>query len=107
NSSMGQSGIVRHHLLAAALSTVLPGAGQLFLGRRRKAIILFVALLGISFGFWPLRLPHSFPGLTLLIWACLLLSVFGICDALLGRDELSSGRLSTWWGLATIPLTYL
>jgi signal peptidase I len=69
-------------------------------GRRRKAISLFVVLLG----FWAVRLPHSLPGLILLTWACLLLSIFGICDALSGRDELS---LSRWWLLASIRLTYL
>jgi signal peptidase I len=107
NSSMWQSGSVRRHLLAAALSTVLPGAGQLFLGRRRKATSLFVVFLGISIAFLAFRLPHSFPGLILLTWACLLLSIFGICDALSGQDELSSGRLSRWWLLASVPLTYL
>src|SRR6202021_4304254 len=86
---------------------VLPGAGQLFLGRRRKAMSLFVVLLGISIAFLAFRLPHSFPGFILLTWACLLLSIFGICDALSGQDELSSGRLSRWWLLASVPLTYL
>jgi signal peptidase I len=41
----------------------------------------------------------------LLGWACLLLSLFAVCDALLSRDD-NSG-LSKWWLLAGIPLIYL
>lgn len=96
---------LKRHLVAAALSTVIPGAGQLFLGRRRKAIVLLAIFLATAIGFWPLRLPRSLPGLILLLWVCLLLSLFSVCDALLSRDE--NSRLSKWWLLAGIPLIYL
>ena len=83
----------------------MPGAGQLFLGRKRKAIVLLAILLAIALGFWLLRLPRSLPGLLLLGWACLFLSMFGVSDTLLSRNE--NSKLSKWWLLAAIPLTYL
>jgi signal peptidase I len=50
-------------------------------------------------------LPRSLPGLISLVWACLLLSLFAVGDALSGRRE--DSRLSKWWLLAGIPLIYL
>jgi signal peptidase I len=41
----------------------------------------------------------------LLGWACLLLSLFAVCDALSSREE--NSRLSEWWILAGLPLIYL
>ena len=99
------SASTRRHLVAAALSTVIPGGGQLFLGRGRKAIVFLIIFLATAIGFWPLRLPRSLPGLILLGWLCLLLSLFAVCDALLSRDE--NARLSRWWLLAGVPLIYL
>jgi signal peptidase I len=86
------------------LSTVVPGAGQFFLGRRRKAIILLALLIVVSIGFWVLRLPSSFPGLIVLVWSGLLLSLYAVYDALSARSKQS--RLSKWWLLLCIPMTY-
>lgn len=97
----------KRHLIAAGLSTVVPGAGQLFLGRNKKAAFLFLALIAISVGFWPLRLPRSFVGLVFLVWMCLLLSPFAVYDALLAGDPRSSARMSRWWIFAGIPLSYI
>jgi signal peptidase I len=104
-SSTAAAGGLRRHLVAAALSAVVPGTGQLLLGRKLKAIVFLSVLLCTAIGFWPFRLPRSFPGLILLVWACLLLSLFAVCDALLNRDE--KIRFSKWWLLAGIPLIYL
>ena len=98
---------VKRHLYAAALSTLLPGAGQLFLGRIRKAILTFVGLVAICVGFWPLRLPRSYPGILFLIWMCLVVSLFAVIDALLARDVRLPGRMSRWWILAGIPMNYV
>ena len=86
---------------------LLPGAGQLFLGRIRKAILLFVALVAICAGFWPLRLPRFYQGLMVLLWACLLTSLFAVLDALLARDARLPVRMSRWWILVGIPLNYI
>jgi signal peptidase I len=98
---------VRRQIVAAALSALLPGAGQLFRGHKKKALFLFVGLTAIWFGFWILRLPTSYPGLMFLIWMCLLLSLFAVFDALLSKDAGSSARVSRWWIFVGIPLHYL
>jgi signal peptidase I len=98
---------VKRHLIASILSTVVPGAGQLFLGGKRSAIVLFVTLMAISVGFWPLRLPRSYAGLLFLLWMCLLLLLFAVFGALLGRDMRFPGRMSRWWILAGVPLSYV
>ena len=98
---------LKRRLIAVALSTLLPGAGQLYLRRYRKAAFLFIALLAISLGFWPLRLPRSYPGLLFLLWMLVPLSWFAILNALLARDSPSSAKMSRWWILAGIPLSYI
>jgi len=98
---------VKRHLIATGLSTLVPGAGQVFLGRNKKAAFLFLALIAISVGFWPIRLPRSYVGLMILLWMCLLLSLFAVYDALLARDSHSTERMSRWWIFAGIPLFYI
>lgn len=98
---------VKRYLIAAVLSTILPGAGQLFRGHRIRALCLLIGLIAIWLGFWSLRLPSSYPGLVLLLWMCLLLALFAVFDALLAKDAGSSARISRWWILAGIPLHYL
>jgi signal peptidase I len=97
----------KRRLIAVALSTLLPGAGQLYLRRYKKAAFLFIALLAISLGFWPLRLPRSYPGVLFLLWVLVPLSWFAILNALMARDSPSSARMSRWWILAGIPLSYI
>jgi signal peptidase I len=98
---------VKRHLIGALLSALVPGAGQLFLGREKKAVFLFLALLVVSGGFRLLRLPRSYAGLIFLAWMCLLLSLSAIYDALLARDTSDSQRMSRWWIFAGIPILYL
>jgi signal peptidase I len=98
---------LKRHLVAAALSVVVPGAGQLYLGKRRKALVIFVILVAASIGFWPLRLPRSFSSLLFLIWVLLPLSLYAVYEALLGTSLRSSRRPSKWWILSFIPLHYL
>lgn len=98
---------LKRHLAAAILSAVIPGAGQLFLGRKKRAAALFIALVALSSGFFFLRLPRTYTGVIFLIWMCLLLSLFAVFDALLARDALSRARVSRWWILAGIPIHYI
>ncbi|HET9673210.1 MAG TPA: LCP family protein [Gaiellaceae bacterium] len=86
-------------LLAAALSLVVPGAGQLYLGERRRAVVLFalfaaccaaaLALVGVG-----RELALSSVGRTLLValllanGAVLALRLFAIVDA--GRGAIAS-----------------
>ena len=98
---------VKRHLIAAALSALLPGAGQIFLGRKKKALPPFGVLAAICLGFWVLRLPKSYPGMIFLVWMCFLLSLFSVFGALLGQQTPSSPRMSRWWIFAGIPLHYV
>jgi signal peptidase I len=98
---------VKRHIIAAVLSALLPGAGQLFRGSKKKAVFLFLGLTAICVGFLVLRLPTSYPGLLFSGWMCLLLSLFAVFDALLTKDAGSSARMSRWWIFAVIPLHYL
>ena len=98
---------LKHRLIATALSTLLPGAGQLYLRRYKKAALLFIALLAILLGFWPLRLPRSYPGVLFLLWVLVPLSWFATLNALMARDSPSSARMSRWWIPAGIPLSYI
>jgi signal peptidase I len=98
---------LKRRLIAAALSTLLPGAGQLYLRRYKTAAFLFIGLLAISLGFWALRLPRTFPGVLFLAWLLIPLSWFTILNALIARDSPSSARVSRWWILAGIPLSYV
>ena len=95
----------KRRLIAVALPTLLPGAGQLYTRRYTKAAFLFVGLIAISVGFWPLRLPRTYPGLLFLIWLLIPLSGFAILNALMARDSPSSAKVSRWWILAAIPLS--
>jgi len=94
------------HLLAAVLSALVPGAGQFFLGHRRKAIVLFLILVAICLGFWPLRLPRFFLGLVLLALAGLGLSFCAIGDVLLAHRSEPGRRPSRWWLLIVPVLVY-
>jgi signal peptidase I len=98
---------VKRHLGAALLSTLIPGAGQLLLGKVRRAIIFLIALITIVIGFWPFRLPRTYPGLIFLVWACLILLIAAIGDGLLGRDPKSATRISRWWFFLLVPLALL
>ena len=86
---------------------VLPGAGQVFLRRVGRAVGCFVGSTFLVICFWPLRLPHSYPGLIFAIWVCVLLSFFSFCDALFSKDPVAAARISAWWVLATFPLSYI
>jgi signal peptidase I len=98
---------IKRHLIAAALSAVVPGAGQLYLGKPRKALVIFVVLIASSIGFWPLHLARSYSSLVPLIWVLLALTIYAVYEALLGRDVITCGRLSRWWIVAVMPFHYI
>jgi signal peptidase I len=89
------------------LSAIIPGAGQLLLGQRRKGLILLGIFLIVCLGFWPLRLLSDYPGLPLLLWGVLGLTLYATNAALLTRRSLSSTAPSKWLMLLSLPLTYL
>ncbi len=100
-------GNTKHHLLGALFSAVVPGAGQLFLGQRRKAITLLLMFATLLISFWPLRFPRFYVGLVLLCWGWIVLYVYAACSALLARNLEKEVRPSMWWLVAIVPVTLL
>lgn len=96
----------KRQLVSALLSALVPGAGQLLVGQRRKGLLilsLFVALVGCM---WPLRMPRFFAGLILLIIAWLAVCAYATCAALVHRQP-PRGNISKWWLLIVPLLVYL
>jgi signal peptidase I len=106
-SSAQPSKGTKRHLLAALFSATAPGAGQLFLGQRRKAITLLMILATLLICFWPLRFPRFYAAFVLLCWGWIALYVYAACSALLARNLQTEVRPSRWWLVATVPVTLL
>jgi signal peptidase I len=94
-------------LLAAVLSAMIPGAGQLLLAQRRKGILLLLVFVVVASSVWPLRLPRFPAGLGLIGLCWLALSLYAACTALLEHRNPADRRTSKWWLLAVPLLTYL
>jgi signal peptidase I len=92
-------------VLAALLSAIVPGTGQIFLGQRRKGQVLLGIFVIFCLGFWPLRLLRFYLGLALLLWISLLMTLYATNIALLARG-ITDSPPSRWWILLSIPLTY-
>ncbi len=94
-------------MLAALLSAIVPGTGQLFLGQRLQGQLLLGIFVIFCLGFWPLRLLQFYLGLCSLLWISLLLTLYATNAVLLARETRGSPAPSRWWVLFSIPLTYL
>lgn len=92
-------------LLAALLSAILPGSGQLLLGQRRKGTILLGILVVLLFCFWPLRVLRSYPGLLVIFWCWIVLYVYAACSAGLARHLSPTERPSKWRLVLVLPIT--
>jgi signal peptidase I len=100
------SSAVARRLIAALLSGVVPGTGQLLLGESRAAALFLAAFAASLALFWPLRLAHSYVGLLFSILALSALSIVCAWHAARFRHA-KSQRLSRWWLLLILPLAYL
>jgi signal peptidase I len=94
-------------VLAALLSAIVPGTGEIFLGQRRKGQLLLGIFVIFCLGFWPLRLLWFYLGLVLLLWMSILLTLYATNAALLARSTPVSPVPSKWWTLLSVPLTYV
>jgi signal peptidase I len=97
----------KRRVIAALLSAIAPGAGQILLGQPSKGLALLVIFFMVCLGFWPLRLLRSYPGLLLLMWVSLGLVLYSTNAALLARKDLHSPAPSKWWVLLSVPLTFV
>jgi len=97
--------VTKHNLLPALLSAVVPGSGHIYLGLRRKGIILLVLLAALLIGFWPLRLLHFYFGFCLLYCGWIVMYVYAPLSALMTREGLASKPTSKWWLTLFVPLS--
>ena len=63
-------------VIASVCSSILPGSGQLWLGKKLAGIGFLCAFSLLVLGYWPLRLPRSYVGIQVLIFAAM-----GLCTA--------------------------
>jgi signal peptidase I len=103
-STPGEPALKR--LLAALLSSIIPGSGQLLLGHVRAACLILAIFMAVLMLFWPVRLPEGYWGTIFLLWAMLCQSVFAVWNALRSSDE-KHARANLWWLLLFIPLAFL
>ncbi len=89
------------------MSAIVPGAGQLFLGQRRKGVILLLIFAALLVGFWPLRLLRFYAGLVLLSCGWIVLYFYAACSAQLARSDQTGLRPSRSWLVAVLPVTAL
>lgn len=94
-------------MIAAALSAVVPGSGQILLGQRCKGLVLLGIFVIICLGFWPFRLLSDFTGLVSLVWPLLGLTLYATTAALLARAGPDSPAPSKWWALLSAPMAYI
>lgn len=90
-------------LLAAILSCLIPGFGELVSGNKRRALISFSAFLVLVLLYWPVRLPLWYRGFIALIFLGWSLSCCSGCMALTVASK-KAQPASKWWFLLTIPV---
>lgn len=88
------------------LAFVLPGFGQVVLGKNRVAIAFFGTFCFLAFLYWPLRLPRSYFGLQALLIAMVALFMVSARHALRSPSPQSSGA-SRWWLALVLPFALL
>ena len=96
----------KRRLLAAFVSGLIPGTGQLLLRQRRIATFFLLAFAVVLVLYWPLRLPGYWWGLLLLVWIELLLGLASSCVSLVARSD-SYSKLSLWWLVLFVPSSLL
>lgn len=92
-------------VVAAFLSALIPGFGQLFLGQRRKGSALLVSLVLLALCFWPLRLPRFYVAFVILSWFYIALCLYAACSAVWANSLPRPRRPSRWWLVAVVPAT--
>jgi signal peptidase I len=94
----------KRRVLAAAISAVLPGTGQLWLGNRQAEIGFLSAFCLLLLLYWPLRLPRSFAGVEILLIAGTAVFLGATWHALrMRREQATKG--SRWWLVLLVPLS--
>jgi signal peptidase I len=90
-------------VLPAALSSVLPGAGQLWLGKKKAGVAFLGAFCLLTLLYWPARLPTWFAGVQVLFFTAMGLCVAAAWHALRAPSQ-ERARSCRWWLVLFIPL---
>jgi signal peptidase I len=86
----------------ALFSAVIPGAGDLFLGRRRRGILFVLIFVALLLCFGALRVPRVFWLLIVLAPTSFILSITSSCVTLVsGRTKRDAA--SAWWIILLVP----
>jgi signal peptidase I len=91
--------------VAAAVSSVFPGIGQVLLGKMRAGIGFLCALGLLVLLYWPLRLPRSYFGMQLVMFLTVGLFILAGWHTLRtpGQHTVPGSR---WWLLLLVPLAF-
>jgi hypothetical protein len=92
------------HFSVALLSALVPGAGQIVLGARRKGSLLLAAFFLFVIAIWPLRVMATYSGYVISVCTFLTLVLYSSCSALLAKSQRTDDRPSRWWLLLFVPL---
>jgi len=98
---------LKKRLLAAVLSSFVPGLGEILLGKRRGGTVLLLAFGLVLFGFWPLRLLRTFWGLILLIWSTFAILAIAVFRAFFAVG-VRGGRRPSWaWTFLLVLIVWV
>jgi hypothetical protein len=92
--------------IATVLSSLLPGFGQLALGKKRTGVAFIGTFCFLAFLYWPLRLPRSYIGLQALLLATAALFAASAWHAL-RSPNLQLSRASPLWLVLVLPFALL
>jgi signal peptidase I len=92
--------------LAALVSMILPGLGQLLLKDKKRAVIFLVAFVFLLFLYWPIRLPLHYRGMIMMVVYSITLFIASSSFALIARLD-KTPTPSAWWLLLTVPISII
>lgn len=95
----------RRPLVAAFLSALVPGTGQIFLKQRRRGVTDLALFAGLLLCFWPLRVLRFYAGFLGLYGSWVALYIYAASTAALSLHPSDSKRRSKWWLAAVLPVT--
>jgi signal peptidase I len=94
----------KNPFIAAALSIVFPGAGQIYNRQRKKTLVWYVIFFLLPIFFILCKCLHSFWGLVLLIFLYFWLYLYNIGDAVFGAIRPKKMESRPWHKLLIVSL---
>ena len=87
------------------LSTLVPGAGHLLVGKKSKGWVLLVAFLALMACIWPLRLPRFVLVMNFIALGWIVLSLYAGCSLFVEQNAVTERKTKNWWMFAIAALT--